>query len=179
MIKRYETRYIKSYPYKDPETGEQEEIVFMANGYLFPLFKSFTGIELSAALNAYKLNLTKVLSPEILQAITKYEASSNVDEKISAITENPETFLKMLEAAESTANVQPGLSLIELLLIVMRVCALPEAEHADALALGLELLPQEVYEKPELAFELLELAVKYDNHAKKNSTILRAAKLNT
>lgn len=175
MVKRYEVRYVKSYPYKN-ENGEQEDIVFMANGYLFPLFKSFTGIELSVALDEYKAKLTKTLSPEILQAITKFEASNSVDEKITAVTENSDTFLKMLEAAEATAMVSPGLSLIELLLIVMRVCALPESEHAEALALGMELLPQEVYESPELAFELLELAVKYDDHAKKNSTVLRAAK---
>ncbi len=178
MVKRYETRYVKNYPYKSPD-GEEENIVYMPNSYLFPLFKSFTGIELSTALNDYKANLTKTVSPEIIQAVAKFEASGNVDEKIAAVTENSDAFIKMLEAAEATAIVKPGLSLIELLLIVMRVCALPESEHAEALAVGMEILPQEVYENPELAFELLELAIKYDDHAKKNSTILQAAKKKT
>ena len=172
MVKRYTTQYVKSYHYKDPN-GEEEDIVFMANGYLFPIFKSFTGLELGKVLDEYKTNLTKKLSPEMLKAVAKFEVSDSVDAKIETIMQNSDVFLAMLQSAEDTATIQPGLSLIELILITMRVCAMPVEEHAEALSVGIELLPEEVYQDPQLAFELLDLAFKYEEHAKKNSTILR------
>ena len=74
----------------------------------------------------------------------------------------------MVREAQKTDDIG-GMSMIEYLLIVMRVCALPEADHAEALGLGYELLPQEVYEDTALAFELLGMAMNYDTAVKKNS----------
>lgn len=170
MIKRYPVRYVRTYEYRDDESGEIESIAFMANGYLFPLFKSYAGTELSKALDEYKRGLLSIVKPDIVQALAKLELAQSSEEKIDIVTSSPELLLEAVRAAQEIATVkESGLSLIELLMIVMRVCALPEADHAEALAAGIELLPQEVYEDMGLAFELLNLAIQYDAHVKKNS----------
>lgn len=167
-IKRYPVRYVRTYKYKT-ESGETEDITFMANGYLFPLFKSYAGVELGKALEDYKHGLLKIVTPKTAEVLAKFDLAQDSDEKFRVVTENPEVMLSMLQTAEETANTENGLSLIDLLLIVTRVCALPEADHAEALGIGMELLPQEIYEDPAFAFEILNLAVQYDNSVKKNS----------
>lgn len=167
-LKRYPVRYVRTYKYKT-ESGETEDITFMANGYLFPLFKSYAGVELGKALDDYKRGLLKIVTPETAEVIAKFDVAQNADEKLRVVTSNPEVLLSMLHTAQETANTERGLSLIDLLLIVTRVCALPESEHAEALGIGMELLPQEIYEDPAFAFEILELAVQYDNSVKKNA----------
>lgn len=167
-IKKYPPRYVRTYQYKN-ESGETEDITFMANGYLFPLFKSYSGIELGAALEDYKRGLMGIVTPETAEVIAKLDIAQSAEEKMQIVAEKSEVLISMLRSAQETANVDGGLSLIELLLIVTHVCALPENEHAEALGIGTEILPQEVYEDPALAFEILELALQYDNNVKKNS----------
>lgn len=167
-IKRYPTRYVKSYLYKDPHSGEEEDIVFMANGYLFPLFKSCTGVELGQALSDYKKGLMTVVNKETVDLIGKFEAAKTPEEKMQVVTENPELLISTIKQAQETDELN-GLSMIEWLLIIMRVCALPQNDHAEALAAGYEILPQEVYEDPTLALELLNMAMDYEAIAKKNS----------
>lgn len=165
-IKRYPLRYVKTYKYQD-ESGNEEDIVFMANGFLFPLFKSYVGVELTKALTDYKKGLLNAVTKETLEVVAKYEAATNPDEKVNVILNNPETVVAALQGAQSADTVN-GLSLIDALLIVMRVCAIPESDHAEALALGTELIPQECFEDPQLALELLNLAIQYEDKAKKN-----------
>lgn len=167
-LKRYQPRYVKTYTYKDPDSGEADDIVFMANGYLFPLFKSYAGVELGTALDDYKKSLTGVLNEDTVRLMTKFETATTPDERLAVILEDPELIVKMVREAQNTDDIG-GMSMIEYLLIVMRVCALPEADHAEALGLGYELLPQEVYEDTALAFELLGMAMNYDTAVKKNS----------
>lgn len=170
MIKRYPVRYVRTYKYNDEVSGDVEDIVFMANGYLFPLFKSYAGIELSNALDEYRRGLLSIVKPDLVEAMTKLELAQTGEEKLKFITEKPGILLEAVKAAQNIATVkESGLSLIELLFIVMRVCALPETDHAEALATGIELLPQSVYEDMGLAFDLLSLAIQYDSHVKKNS----------
>ena len=173
-FKRYPTRYVRTYEYKDKESGEVDNIVFMANGYLFPLFKSFTGVELGKALEDYKKGLMGVVNKDTMEAIAKFETAQGSDEKIGVVMANSEVLMTAFKAAQDTDNIVGGLSLIEVLLVIMRVCALPEADHAEALAVGIELLPHEIYEDPQFAFELLNMAMEYDNHAKKNSTFRKS-----
>ena len=81
----------------------------------------------------------------------------------------------MLKAANDTKpQGDAGLDLIELIMICTRICALPEQDRAEAMGYGTELLPQEVYEDTALAFELLTLAVAYDDDVKKNGKVRRA-----
>lgn len=167
-IKRYQPRYVKSYVYKDPNSGEEDEIVFMANGYLFPLFKSYAGVELGKALTDYKTGLLNVINKDTMEFVAKYEAAGTADEKLGLIMENPELLINTVQKAQETDSIG-GMSMIEYLLIVMHVCALPESDHAEALALGYEILPQEVYEDTALAFELLNMAMEYEGQVKKNS----------
>lgn len=167
-IKRYPTRYVKSYLYKDPHSGEEEDIVFMANGHLFPLFKSCTGVELGTALSDYKKSLLTVVNKETVELIGKFEAAKTEEEKTQAVLDNPELIVSTIKQAQEADDIN-GLSMIEHLLIVMHVCALPEDEQAEALAIGYEILPQEVYEDPTLALELLDMAMTYESIAKKNS----------
>ena len=170
-IKRYPLRYVRKYEYTNPESGEVEEIVFMANGYLFPLFKSLAGVELETALADYKKSLLGIINPATVDFIGKYDAAQTAEAKINAIKENPTALGQALSIAYKAINTnESGLSLVELLLIVTRVCALPEGEHSEALAAGMELLPMEIYQDPMLAFQILELAMQYDENAKKNCT---------
>jgi hypothetical protein len=175
-IKRYPTSYVKVYQHK--YGNEVEDIVFMANGYLFPLFKSFAGIELDVALEEYRRNILGILSEENTNVLYQFEAAENPDDKLKVISQNTEIFLSILKAATDTAQIKPGLSLIELIMITMHVCALPEADHAEALSIGYELLPEELYQEPQLAFELLTLALKYNDNVKKNATLLRGRAAN-
>jgi hypothetical protein len=175
-IKRYPTSYVKVYQYK--YNNEVEDIVFMANGYLFPLFKSYAGVELDVALEEYRRSLLCILSEENTNVLCKYEAAQNPDDKLKVISENTEIFISILKVATETAQIKPGLSLIELIMIAMHVCALPEADHAEALSFGYELLPEELYQEPQLAFELLTLAIKYNDNVKKNATLLRGRAAN-
>lgn len=180
MIKRYPLKLVKVYRYADPETGEQDDLLFIANGALFPLFKSLSGVELGDALAEYKKSILGVLTPESAQLIAEFGNAQNVDEQFAAAQKNPELLISMLRAAQDAALIENagGFSLIELLLICTRICALPEGDRSEALAAGLELLPDEVYQDPQFAFEILSLAVQYDDHAKKNSDFLRTAKRN-
>lgn len=168
-IKRYPLRYVKTYEYKDKESGQIDKIVFMANGYLFPLFKSLAGIELGQALKEYKQGLLGIINDEVITALAKFEAAPSADEKFNVVAEDPAVWVKAFAAAQDT-QLSDGLSLTELLLIVMHVCALPEEEHAEALSIGYELLPEEVYHESVFVLELLNLAMQYEQNAKKNST---------
>lgn len=173
-IKRYPVRYIKTYHYVDETTGEGEDIVFMANGYLFPLFKSLTGIELTTALDEYKKGLMGIVTPENMQALYKLQEATDADTKLEVAMANSEALLGMVKVASDTAKYGgAGLDLIELIMICTRICALPESDRAEALGAGTELLPAEVYQDPALAFELLQLATAYEDNAKKNSKVVR------
>lgn len=176
-FKRYPLRYVRTFKYQNPESKETEDITFMANGYLFPLFKSLAGVELGKALEDYKKELLKIVNPEVVEVIGKFDAAASADEKFEVVKQNPEALLHALTLAQQAMGVESaGLSLIELLLIITRVCALPESDHAEALAAGLELLPEECFQDPALAFEILGLAVQYDDSAKKNCTFQTRAK---
>lgn len=168
-FKRYPLRYVKTYRYENPESKEVDEIVFMANGYLFPLFKSLTGVELGDAIADYKKGLLDLVDNDLVEVITKYEGAQTAEDKLKVLAEKPEVVFSALRAAQDTDAIC-GLSLIDLLLVIMRVCALPESDHAEALAAGVEILPQECFEDPQLALELLMLAIQYDDNAKKNSS---------
>ena len=168
-IKRYPMRYVRKYDYKNPESGESEEIVFMANGYLFPLFKSLSGVELETALEEYKKSLLGAVNPDIVKTIGKFESAKSAEEKLEVVMANIDDLSKALMTAQQSMDAgHTGLSMIELLLITTRVCALPESDHAEALACGIELLPEECYQDPTLAFEILQLAIQYEENAKKN-----------
>lgn len=173
-IKRYAPKYVRTYRYTDKESGETEDIVFMANGYLFPLFKSLAGVELGTALAEYKKSILQIATPEVVEVLTKFDVAATPEEKVNEITAKPDVMVKALRAAMNAAGNGEGLSLTEMLLIVTHVCALPADDHAEALSLGTELLPQEVYEDPALAFSILEIAMEYEHTVKKNS-VLRAA----
>lgn len=176
-VKRYPVKLAKTYRYIDPGTNEEDDILFVANGALFPLFKSISGVELGDALEDYKKSLLGVLSPESAQLVAEFSNAQNVDEQFEVAQKNPELLFSMLRAAQDAALVETaGFSLIELLLIVTHICALPESDRGEALAAGLELLPDEVYQDLQFAFEILGLAVQYDDHAKKNSDFLRTTK---
>lgn len=168
-IKKYAPKFVRVFKYTDPDTGETDDIVFRANGNLFPLFKSYTGVELGKALDDYKKGLTEMLSEDTIKAIAAFDSAKDADAKLETVMSSPDVFLKMLQAANDTATIDGGLSLVELILIVMHVCALPEDEHAEALAAGYELLPQDCYEDPQLALDLLLLAIQYEEHAKKKT----------
>lgn len=176
-LKRYARKFIKTYTYRDEETGEEELLTFMANGYLFPLFKSLAGVELTDALADYKKGLLGMVSKENLEALFKLQATENATEKLEVAKANAETLLALFQAASNTApQGEAGLDLIELIMLCTRICAIPESERAEAMGLGTELLPPEVYEDPTLAFELLSLAVGYDEDVKKNGKAVRAFK---
>lgn len=173
-IKRYAPKYVRTYKYTDKESGETEDIVFMANGYLFPLFKSLAGVELGTALAEYKQSVMQIATPEVVEVLAKFDLAKTPDEKLGEIIAKPEVMVKALREAMNAAGNGAGLSLTEMLLIVTHVCALPASDHAEALSLGTELLPQEVYEDPALAFSILEIAMDYETVVKKNS-VLRTA----
>lgn len=171
-VKRYPLRYVKTYSYTDSITGESEDIVFMANGYLFPLFKSLTGVELTTALDDYKSGLGNLITADNIQALFKLQEANDADTKLNIATENADALVDMLKVASDTRQYgDAGLDLIELIMICTHICALPEDDHAEALALGTEVLPDEVYQDPTLAFELLKLATAYDDNTKKNSKV--------
>lgn len=174
-LKRYTRKFIKTYSYTDPETGEEDTIVFMANGYLFPLFKSLAGVELTDALAEYKNGLLDIVRPENMEVLYKLQEAEDADAKLSIAKENAGPLFEMLKAANDTKpQGDAGLDLIELIMICTRICALPEQDRAEAMGYGTELLPQEVYEDTALAFELLTLAVAYDDDVKKNGKVRRA-----
>lgn len=175
-FKTYKPRFVRSFLYTD-EDGTREEIVFMANGYLFPLYKSYTGVELTKALDDYSKELVKLIDNDALKAVMEYDNAEG-DGKLEAVLENKNAFAKLFGAAFNADNVG-GMSLTETLMIVMRVCALPQEDHAAALAAGVELLPQECFDDPELALDLLRLAGDYNAHAKKKSDFQTLAKMRT
>lgn len=174
-LKRYARKFVKTYIYKDETTGEEDTITFMANGYLFPLFKSLAEVELTDALADYKKGLLGIVKQDSLEALFKLQATENADDKLKIAKENADALLGLLQVANSTATQgEAGFDLIELIMICTRLCALPESERAEAMGYGTELLPQEVYEDPTLAFELLSLAVAYDEDVKKNGKVGKA-----
>lgn len=170
-IKRYTPKYVRTYKYTDKESGETEDIVFMANGYLFPLFKSLSGVELGTALKDYKESIMQIATPEVVEVLAKFDVAKTADEKVNEILAKPDVVLNALRAAMHATGNGAGLSLTEMLLIVTHVCALPADDHAEALSLGTELLPQEVYQDPALAFSILEIAMDYESAVKKNSAL--------
>ncbi|MBR3617263.1 MAG: hypothetical protein IKN46_01165 [Acholeplasmatales bacterium] len=167
MLKTYARKYVKSYAYKNPDTGEEERLDFLVSAELFPLFKSYTGVELGTALNEYRRELLNIVNQETVEAVAKFDTADNED-KLNILIENKEVFDKIYVTAENSDSVN-GFSLIEALLITTRALALPKDDRANALAAGLELLPEEVFNSPEFAFSILESAVSYDNFVKKNS----------
>ncbi len=175
-IKRYPLRLAKTYRYKDPETGEEDDLLFVANGELFPLFKSLSGVELGDALSDYKKDILGVVNEKSAKMIAEFCAAETEAAKFEIAKKDPKLIVSMLRAAQEAATVErAGFSLIELLLISTHICALPESERGDALAAGLELLPDEIYQDISFAFEILQLAVQFEDNAKKNSDFLRMA----
>ena len=169
-LKRYSRKYVKTYIYHDPESGEDDEITFIANGYLFPLFKSLSGVELSDALNEYRTGLLNVVDEASIEAMFKIEQAQSADEKLEILKDNSVQLLNLLKAANSVSvSGEPGLDLIELVMICTRICALPEDERSEALGYGTELLPKELCEDPSLALELIAMAINYDGYVKKNA----------
>ncbi len=174
-LKRYPKRFVKTYIYNNPDTQEEDTITFMANGYLFPLFKSLAGVELTDALTEYKNSLLTIVSPENMEVLYKIQEAEDADAKLSIAKEYAGPLLAMLQTANNTKpQGEAGLDLIELIMLCTRICALPEHERAEAMGYGTELLPQEVYEDTALAFELLTLAVGYDEDVKKNGRVRKA-----
>ena len=174
-VKRYVKRYVKTYSYVDEATGESEDIVFMANGYLFPLFKSLAGVELTDALENYHKGLLGIVTEDNLKALFKFQEAPDADAKLAVAEENQDAIISMLSAASKVQHYgEAGLDFIELVLICTRVCAMPENERAEALGIGTEILPAEVYQDPAFAFEILQLVSDYDQDAKKNLKVRRS-----
>ena len=59
-VKTYQRHFGISYEYKDSNTGETENIPFVANAKLLILFKTITGVEMSKALDDYKNSIGNV-----------------------------------------------------------------------------------------------------------------------
>lgn len=166
-IKKYQIRYVKKYTYTDPETGEQDEFVFLANATLLPLFKSYTGVELSTALADFKRSLLPAVDNDVAIAVAEF-AGSDTEQRLKAVMDRPEVWRKMLEAAQDATEMENGISLTEALMTTMRACALPEAERAESLAYGADQFPTEMRDDLALAMELLSLALTFNDRVKKN-----------
>ena len=175
-VKRYPLRLAKTYRYTDPETGEKDDILFVVNGALFPLFKSLSGVELGDALSDYKKSVIGIVNKKNAKMIAEFCAAETEGAKFEVAKKDPNLIVSMLRAAHDASTVeQAGFSLIELLLISTHICALPESERGDALAAGLELLPDETYQDISFAFEILQLVVQFEDNAKKNSDFIKMA----
>lgn len=164
-VKRYPVKYVKSYTYVDEDTKEEEVIAFMANANLFPVFKSFVGKELGDCLEEYRNSILKALDKESIEVITKIESAKDVDEKLEILLENKESVSALFNTA--LTQDENGLTFLECILICTRVCALPEGDRAEALAIGYELLPDEIYQDPTFALDILNMAMTYEQKVKK------------
>lgn len=167
MVKRYKKKFALTYHYVDEDGAE--DIAFVANGRMLPLFKSMTGVELSDAINDYLASLRKITSENNLRALFKFTNEDNPDSKISIVQDNADDFLDMFKVALGAKVGDDGMDLVETILICARVCAMPEDDQKEALAIGTEILPDEIYQDPQFAFEILKLAIGYTEDAKKNS----------
>lgn len=171
-VKRYTPKYAKAYEYNDPATGEVDIITFVANANLMPVFKSISGVELTAALDEYLANMSKMLDEQNISAIVQFDAAATPEEKLAVAKDNAEAFVAMMRVAVEMAAVEgAGLSFMELLLNATHICALPEADWAEAAAANLELLPQEIYTDIAFGFEIVQLVFAWVTFAKKNSQL--------
>ena len=169
-VKRYPKRFVAIYHYTDPDSGQEEDISFVANGRIMPLFKSMVGVELAKALEEYKESLCKVLNKNSVEAVFKFDEAKSSADKLAVLSDNIEDFSAMMRAAlEVHSYGESDIDLIEAILICARICALPADDEGEALALGTEIIPDEIYQDPTFAFEILQLAINYEAHAKKNS----------
>ncbi len=170
-VKRYAKRFVATYHYTDPDSGQDEDIAFVANGRIMPLFKSLVGVELSKALEEYKESLCKVINKDRVEAIFKFDEAKTADDKLAVLTDNIDDFAAMMSTAMSVRSYgENDIDLIEAILLCARICALPTEDEGEALAIGREIIPDEIYQDPTFAFEILQLAINYESHAKKNST---------
>ncbi|MBR2200756.1 MAG: hypothetical protein IJ894_08445 [Bacteroidales bacterium] len=171
-VKRYTPKYAKKYEYTDPETGAVDVIPFVANANLLPVFKSIAGVELTVALDEYTDNIIKMFDEQNVGVVVQFDEADTAEAKMDVIRNNTDAFVAMMRVANDMAFVAgSGFSLIELLLNAAHICTLPESDWAEATALGIELLPQEVYTDIAFAFEIVRLVFDWVNFAKKNSLL--------
>lgn len=167
-VKTYQRHFGISYEYKDANTGEAEQIPFVANAKLLILFKTITGVELSKALDDYKNSIADVVSAENMQAVFKFTNAETPDERLEILMANPDRFEELLKTALNVRQYN-GVDLIAAILISARIAAMRDEDQAEAITLGEEILPEEVYQNPTLAFDILKLAFDYDVYTKKKS----------
>lgn len=167
-VKTYQRHFGISYEYKDSNTGEIENIPFVANAKLLILFKTITGVEMSKALDDYKNSIGNVVSADNMQAVFKFTNAETPDERLEVLMSSPAQFEELLKAALDVRQYN-GVDLITAILISARIAAMRDEDQAEAITLGEEILPEEVYQNPTLAFDILKLAFDYDMYAKKKS----------
>lgn len=167
-VKTYQRHFGISYEYKDSNTGATENIPFVANAKLLILFKTITGVELSKALDDYKNSIANVVSADNMQAVFKFTNAETPDERLEVLMSSPAQFEELLKAALDVRQYN-GVDLITAILISARIAAMRDEDQAEAITLGEEILPEEVYQNPTLAFDILKLAFDYDMYAKKKS----------
>lgn len=166
-LKRYTNRYFKKWEYLDPVTNETESILFVANGYLMVYFKQFSGVELTQALEDYQKSLMGLIDKDKASLIAKISDAKDED-KLHVIAENIDEVKGLLDGSLQVKTYgEEGWDLIQLLLFCSRLCALDKADHEEAMSFGLELLPTEAYQDPQLALDILNMAISYDSEAKK------------
>lgn len=164
-VKRYERRFGATYHYVG-EDGE-EDIAFVANGNLLPIFKTITGVELSTALDEYMTSLNNGMSEDKLKLIFQLSNASNSEEMLSIIEQNSELCIDLARFGQEAKVQSTGMNLIDALLISMRICAMPKDDWQEALAFGEDILPDEIFQNPTFAFEILKSALSFNTHSKK------------
>lgn len=164
-VKRYERRFGATYHYVGAD-GE-EDIPFVANGNLLPIFKTITGVELSTALDEYMTTLNNGMSEDKLKLIFQLSNASNSEEMLSIIEQNPELCIDLARFGQDVKVQSTGMNLIDALLISMRICAMPKDDWQEALTLGEDIIPDEVFQSPTFALEILKSALSFNERSKK------------
>ncbi len=171
MIKKYEHKpanFIEYYDYQD-----EEEVVrfnFKASLETFILFKSIVGECLTVGLERYQKQLVEVGSGVDFKLLSDFFIATEEEKKLM-LESNQEVLTKALSQSNKVLSdvhiYDNGMEFSDAIIHTMYVASLPKEIQAEAIAIGIESLPAEVYQDINLFPRLIQRLLKTKTELKK------------
>lgn len=171
-VKKYEHKPASFLEYFDyiEDDGSTTRFNFKASLETFILFKSVTGECLTLGLNRYQKNLISAGTSEEFELLNNFFIASE-EERVELLKNDREKITKAISKTNrDIAEVhiyENGMEFSDAIIHVMYVASLPEDMKNEALAIGIESLPQEVYRDIGLFPKLIQRLLKTKTELKK------------
>lgn len=172
MIKKYEHKpanFIEAFDYIE-EDGSITRFNFKASLEVFILFKSITGECLTVGLDRYQQELVGVGTSEDFELLTNFTLETEEGKSKLLEEKGPELKRALSQANKKINDIhiyENGMEFSDAIIHTMYVASLPKEIQDEAIAIGIESLPQEVYQDIGLFPKLIARLLKTKTELKK------------